>query len=378
MRKDYYRILEVDPTAPHEEIKRAYRVLARKYHPDSSGSHRPTDKTFHDIQEAYEILSDPERRLAYDSKISQGSRREKVDSYRRTQAQANSQQATTSSDRAWNVLREQSAKTGEAFSEEEAGTGAGMRFSGSTIFRKREEDGGEPKKSMRRSDSFIGRLKDNVFGAFEPKTEDQEGTQEGGSSRRDSTSKILNELRGEKTVEFSINAMESLTGTAREVTLYEENGPRVIRIRIPAGVCAGSSLRVSAPATELHPPQRIRVKVLIEPHPLVEREGLDIVVKLPVTVDEAILGAELQVPTLTGPVKVRIPPGWSDGRRLRVKGRGVEDSETKEKGDLYIKTFIVLPLNPHQSSAGKQAAELFKKLYDGPVRKDIPETLGQR
>lgn len=368
MAQDFYKILEVRTDASQEQIKRAYRLLARQYHPDSSDAGIRTDKSFHDIQRAYETLSDPAQRKAYDDSNG-GTRREKVSAYEKNQAQADNEQNT---DRAWNILRNQSQQNGSSFSQNRNTNGASEednpKFAGSSIFRKTGGDKEEKRSSSRTSSTFIGKL-------FNRADEDEDTKK---SSKGDSTTKILNELRGEKTFRFTIDAMESLTGTSREVALEEENGPRVIRIKIPAGVSSDTSLRVNAPATETHPPRRIRVKIYIEPHELVEREGLNLIVKLPVTIGEAISGSELLVPTLEGPVRVRIPAGWSDGKRLRVKGRGVFDAESKQKGDLYIKTHIVLPKDIGNDETAKQAASHFDSLYKKKVRAGIPETLGSK
>jgi len=368
MPHDFYKILEVRSDASQEQIKRAYRLLARQYHPDSTNPGIKIDKSFHDIQQAYETLSDPTQRKAYDDGNG-GTRKEKVSAYEKNQNDAN----RNGSDRAWNILRDQSKQNGSSFSQNRSSSKASedpsAKFEGSSIFRKpSSEPSRDAQSSSRSSSTFIGKL-------FSRSEEDDETKK---SSKGDSTTKILNELRGEKTFRFTIDAMESLTGTSREVALEEENGPRVIRIKIPAGVSSDTSLRVNAPATDVHPPRRIRVKIYIESHELVEREGLNLIVKLPVTIGEAINGSELRVPTLEGPVKVRIPAGWSDGKRLRVKGRGVVDPESKQKGDLYIKTHIVLPEGIGENEKAKDAAKQLDTLYNSKVRSTIPEKLGEK
>jgi curved DNA-binding protein len=302
--KDYYKILGVARGASQDEVKRAYRKLARKYHPDVSKEANAEDK-FKEVQEAYEVLKDPEKRAAYDqlgSNWRQG------------------QQFTPPPD--W---------------------GNGFEFSfgrGGTA-----DDGGF-------SDFFS-----SLFGARSPFG--QRGPHAGArggfaTAGQDHTAKI------------QINLEDAYHGGSQTIELkapqVSDDGhiavrPRTLKVTIPKGVTEGQRIRLAGQGSagmRGGPPGDLYLEIGFKPHPLYEVSGRDVTLKLPIAPWEAALGASVQVPTLGGPVELRIPAGAKTDQRLRLKGRGLPGSIP---GDQYIVLKIQTP-----PAGSPQARELYERM----------------
>ena len=303
--KDYYNVLGVARDASQDDIKRAYRKMARKFHPDVSKEANAEDR-FKEVQEAYEVLKDPEKRAAYDqlgSNWRQG------------------QQFTPPPD--W----------GNGF---EFSFGQGARGQGPG------EDGGF-------SDFFS-----SLFGARSPFG--QHGGPRGGfaSAGQDHTAKIQIDLEdafngGAQTIELK---SPQLSADGRVAVR-----PRTLKVTIPKGVTEGQRIRLAGqgsaglgggPAGDLY------LEIGFRPHRLYQVEGRDITLKLPIAPWEAALGATVQVPTLAGPVDVRIPPGAKTDQRLRLRGRGLPGTTP---GDQYVVLKIQTP-----AASSAQARELYEQL----------------
>ena len=324
---DLYKILEISPSATPEEIKRAYRRLARIYHPDSpqssvesaDGQEANSDqattvasKSFLDIQTAYEVLSDPSKRKQYDQSKSENSRRPKKTSI-------------------WEP---------DSFSQ--------------SLRSALKKQPGSRKVSRSRSKSASS----------------------GSRPKRSSAQKVARprkkKKRGTRVFDFTIDAHESLMGTKREIIVDNSGADDAVAVPIPAGIVSGSTITV--PNNPEKKTQRaMRARVWIVPHPLVERDGVDITVKLPISVNEAINGTELEVPTLNGPVIVRLPANWDLAKRLRIPGSGVRDPLSGETGEFYVKPYIVLPRASQQKLT--EVSEEIDKLYVGDIRAGVPTNL---
>ena len=294
--KDYYKVLGVDRKATQADIKKAYRRLARKYHPDVS-KEPDAEARFKEVSEAYEVLHDPEKRAAYDQL---GSGWRQGQDFRPPPGWAGGGGFG------------QGAGADDAFSDFfESLFGAGSPFGG------------------RRG--FAGA---QGFGGRQARGDNQEA-------------------------EVTISLEEAYRGTTRMVRLqapvvqadgHQRMEPRQIRVKIPAGVSEGQRIRVAgqgAPgmgggAGDLF------LRVRIAPHRQYRLEGRDIHLELPITPWEAALGATLQVPTLGGWIDMKIPPGSQNGKRLRLKGRGLPG---RAKGDQYVTLRIVTP--PADSEAAR-------------------------
>lgn len=284
--KDYYKILGVTREATQDEIKRAYRKLARKYHPDVSKEPNAEEK-FKELQEANEVLKDAEKRAAYDqlgSNWRQG------------------QQFTPPPD--WGNGFEHSRSFGQ-------GDDAGF------------------------SDFFS-----SLFGARAGFSQQRRGSRGFASAGESHTARIQIDLEdafrgGAQTIELKSPQLSD----AGHVSLQ----PRTLKVTIPKGVTEGQQIRLAgqgSPGVGGGPAGDLFLEIGLRPHRLFKVEGRDISVNLPVAPWEAALGATVQTPTLAGPVDLRIPAGARSGQRLRLKGRGLPAATP---GDQYVELRIVTP-----------------------------------
>ncbi|NLB71320.1 MAG: DnaJ domain-containing protein [Chloroflexi bacterium] len=295
--KDYYNILGVNKNATSEEIKTAYRNLARQYHPDVNKDPGAEDK-FKEVNEAYQVLSDAEKRKKYDQFGSEWQR------YQNTGGQPGGidwgpwQQATDG--RTSTSYRTVSP---EEFGDIFGGSGSMGGFGGFSDFFETLFGGGGFGTSQTRQ-------------AYQPQTRAQDLEHE---------------------VEISMN--EAYTGTQRMLS-YE--GGRKITVSIPAGVKTGSKVRLSGQAggADLY----LKVKVL--PDPVFKRKGDDLYIDLKVDYYTAIIGGEVGVNTMTKPIRVTIPEGSDSGKTLRLKGLGMPLLKNPKKfGDLFCRIQVTVPKN---------------------------------
>jgi curved DNA-binding protein len=287
--RDYYKVLGVAREATADEVKRAYRKLARKYHPDVS-KEKNAEARFKEVQEAYEVLKDPQKRAAYDQLGND-------------------------------------FQSGQQF-RPPPGWGTNFEFRSG---RGARHAGADPGFSEFFSSLFGER---SPFGEFE-------GGQAGFRSRGED-----HRARLELTVE------EAYRGGSREFTLQhpEVSGDghvglkeRTLRVQIPAGITDGQVIRLAGQGAAGAGGGRagdLLLEVAIAPHRLYRVDGRDVTLELPVAPWEAALGATVSTPTLGGPVELRIPAGARGGQKLRLRGRGLPG---EPPGDQYVALRIVLP-----------------------------------
>ena len=303
--KDFYKILGVPKDASDADIKKAYRKLARKHHPDQNQSTGGSDKMFKDISEAYSVLSDPEERQQYDAVRAMGSG-------------------------ARFTAGGPGGPAGGAGFEDVFGN-----LFGQSAGRSRGGFGGGSNLPPEFADLFGG-------GGGYPSGGGFPGYQAPPRKGAD------------RTASTSISFAGSIRGTT--IGLREPSGD-VIDVRIPAGIRDGQKVRVrgkgqSGPTGN----GDLMVTVNVKPHSFFHRDGDNIRVHVPVTFPEATLGAQVEVPTLDGEtVKVKVPAGTPSGRTLRVKDRGVKTS--KGTGDLLVTIDVVVPQNLNKEAAA--AVEAF-------------------
>jgi molecular chaperone DnaJ len=270
--KDYYEILGVKKSATEAELKKAYRDLAKKFHPDKNKGNKEAENRFKEISEAYAVLSDTDKREQYD-------------------------------------------RLGrEAFGPGGANPFAGFDFSefmGGGGRKARGGGGGRRTQTMDFTDIF-----GDLFGG---------GGGRGGPSGFEAQEP---EMQAELTIDFR----DAILGTTMSLSI---NGTSV-KVKIPEGIGEGQKLRVARPGHS-----SVQITVHVKPHPFFERRGDDIYIDLPVTVGEAIRGAEVEAPTIQGPVRMRIPPGTQSGRTLRLTGRGVK--KKGGAGDHYSRIQVHVP-----------------------------------
>jgi molecular chaperone DnaJ len=320
--KDFYAILGVSKDASDADIKKAYRKLARKYHPDQNPGDAAAEAKFKELSEAHSVLSDSEERKEYDAIRAMGSGAR---------------------------FTAPGGGGGAGGFEDVFGTmfGGGAGRGGGTQYTFRQGGGGD-------YDDLLGGLFGS--GRFGQTTGGYRGF--GGPTKgRDVTAST--------TLDF-------ITATQGDrITLQTSEG-REITVNVPAGVADGQKIRLRGkghPSPDGGEPGDIVLTVTVRKHPVFERDGLNLRVTVPVTFAEAALGATIQVPTLGGdPVKLKIAPGTPSGRVLRVKGRGVHTA--KGTGDLLAVVQVAVPSHLSKD-AEEKLREFVSELPDEDPRDDL-------
>ena len=300
--KDFYKILGVSKDITQAELKKTYRKLARKYHPDSNPGDPKAEAKFKEISEANAVLSDPEQRKEYDQMRAMGSGMPRF------------------------------AAGGQNGGFEDV---FGGMFGGGGQRAGQQQQGGF-------EDIFGSMFGGGGFGHSSGGFRGAGGPTKG----RDLT---------------ATTALDFVTAIKGDTARLQSAGGKPISVRIPAGVADGQKIRLKGkgePSIDGGPPGDLTLTVSVRKHPVFERDGLNLRVDVPVTYVEAALGATIEVPTLEGdPVKLRIAPGTPSGRVLRVKGRGV--TTTKGIGDLLAEVVIAVPA--HLTAEAKDHLEKFAK-----------------
>lgn len=283
--RDPYTVLGVKTSASDDDIKQAYRALAKKYHPDLNPGRKDIESKFKEVNAAYDILGDTDKRARFD--------KGEID------AQGNQRAGAT-----YNTRTYTKANQGpfEDFSSEDifADLFGGMRAKG-TRFHGNWGTGADP---------FAGAREKAKGGDIHEK--------------------------------LSVTFAEAALGTKKRVT----NGAgKTIEVTIPPASETGSKLRLKGqgyPGFQEGRAGDAIYEIIVEPHPWFTRKGLDIHMDLPITLYEAVLGANVEIPTLDGKVEIKIPKGSNAGALLRVRGKGAADPQGA-RGDQYVRLKIVLP-----------------------------------
>ena len=298
--KDYYEILGVKKTSSEAEIKKAYRELAKKFHPDKNKGNKEAENRFKEISEAYAVLSDTEKRSQYD----------------RLGAEAFGPGGAN-------------PFAGFDFSQFMGGGGGGSGSRGRG--RKRSSGGG---MGMDFTDIF-----GDLFG----------GGGGGGFAQPEPQ-----ELQAELTIDFR----DAILGSTMSLQVNGES----MKVKIPEGIGDGQKIRVKRGNMPL------QITIRVRPHPVFERRGDDIHIELPITVGEAIRGAEVEVPTIHGPSRIRVPAGTQSGRKIRLSGKGVKRKSTS--GDQYCRIVVHVP-----PAAPAEAVDAIEAAYAESPRANLKATL---
>jgi len=304
--KDYYSTLGLAKTASDKEIKQAFRKLARKFHPDVNPGDKTSEAKFKDINEAYEVLGDPAKRKKYDE----------LGANWRMYEQAQ-QQGAPNPFGGFNVH----------YGPGERGQGGFRTMTAEEM----EELFGDQNPF---SDFFT-----TFFGG---------GMGEEPHGRRGARGRGRHRKGRDVEHEIELSLEDAYQGAMRRLALKDEGHARTVDVRIPAGVGDGSRVRVTGEGEHGSgggTSGDLYLRVRLAPHPVFERKGRDLYVKVPVPVTTAVLGGEAEVPTLAGkPVRLRIPPLTQNGQMFRLKGYGMPAvGKTDDKGDAYARAEVQLP-----------------------------------
>lgn len=293
--KDPYKILGVSKTASADEIKQAYRRLAKQHHPDRNPGDRAAEQRFKEVQAAYEVLGDPDRRAQYD-RFGAGGPRPDVNAWR-----------TQTSGPGFEDIHFNFGDLGDLGS----------------IF-----------------EQFFSRSGIGDIGGRGPRTTSRRGAAHGGGVRT-ARADVGTDL--EHSVDLTFE--EAMRGTRREVLIRSGDNGSIerIEVQIPAGIVSGQKVRVRGKGNP-GPAGRgdLYIACRVQPHPWFRAEGLDVVLELPISLTEAALGTKVDIPTLDGPTLLTVPPGTSSGTRLRLRGKGGGDARGS-RGDLLVAIRIIAP-----------------------------------
>ncbi len=289
--KDYYQILGVSRDADEQEIKRAYRRLARQYHPDVNPGDKAAEERFKEINEAYEVLSDPDKRRKYDQLGA-----------------------------AWRDWERMGGRPGDF----DWGPWVSTAPGGQRVYVRYGT--AEDLEDLFGNESPFSDFFTQLFGGL------------GGFAHQ------ARPRRGqdlEQEVEISLE--EAYHGATR---LLQKDGRR-LQVRVPPGAATGTRIRMAgegSPGTDGGEPGDLYLRVRVAPHPRFERRGDDLYTTVPVDLYTAVLGGKVQVDTLAGPVTLTIPPHTQNGQIFRLRGKGMPKLRRKgEYGDLYARVEVQLP-----------------------------------
>ena len=303
METDYYKTLGVAKDATSDDIKKAYRKLALKYHPDKNPGNQEMEEKFKKMSEAYAVLSDAKKRQEYDRFGSDGF------------SQHYSQE---------DIFR------GFDLNEILRGFGVGGR-EGRRQYTTYQQAGGDP------------------FADFF-----------GGSAQN---SRLRSQKGDDLEYNLTISLEETVLGAEKKIALNKAGKVEEINVKIPKGINTGKKLRLGGrglPGSHGGPAGDLYLNITIQPHPIFARDGNDIYLEKDLKFSQVVLGTSIDVPTIDGAVKrLKIPPGTQNNTKIRMKGYGVPHFKGAERGDQYLKIMVTVPkeLTDSQLELVKKIAE---------------------
>jgi molecular chaperone DnaJ len=381
--KDPYSLLGVSKTASGEEIKKAYRKLARKLHPDMNPGDKKSEERFKEVSGAFEILGDPKKRALYDE-FGEISTRPGFDERKAREFQ---QRARAGGFSGGFSGAEGFGGAGGGFDPSDLGSMFGDIFAGRQTARGRrapaERTPGDDAEAAIEVD-----LRDAVLGAEREISLERPGRCpecKGSGAKPGSRPRTCPQCGGSGEVRMGGLFSTPCPRCHGEGTIRDPcprcggagTIPEMVRlkVKIPPGVETGSRVRLpgqGGPGERGGEPGDLYLRISVREHPTVRVQGRDLLLDLPITAAEALGGAEVTAPTFEGPVKLKIPPGSQSGRKLRLRGRGLPalkgGSTGAPRGDLYVVLQIVLPADSPQA---REAAASLQGLYKSDVRKDV-------
>ncbi|MBN1828401.1 MAG: molecular chaperone DnaJ [Deltaproteobacteria bacterium] len=372
MMSDFYDILGVKRDSSQEEIKKAYRRLARKWHPDiNPGKKSEAEKRFKEIAEAYECLGNSKKRKLYDefgeAGLHPGFDPEKMRQYK-----------------SWQETRSQAGRTddgprfgryedlfGDLFGAGGQGDYAAGYVKGRDVEYETTIDFLAALRGMETEIAIERPVACSRCGGngMEPGTRLKPCPSCGGSGRFAVAEGPLQftqpcpHCHGHGRVGEPCSQCRG-AGTVRAAER--------IKVKIPAGVSDGSKVRVTGkgePGSQGGSPGDLYIVTRVRPHQLLSRKGNDLYMDVPVTVHEALAGSVITVPTADGAIRVKVAPGSQSGQVLRLKGKGAPDPKLKSKGDLMVRLLVKVPRKGIADAV--KAAKAMEEFYDGDIRRDI-------
>ena len=327
--EDYYKILGLNSSATGDEIRRAYRILARRYHPDVNPGEKSEEK-FKTISEAYKVLSDSSKKMKYDSdfqaSVHSGSFRDKQNKKFRAQS------------RYYQAQRELKKKVKNV--EKGVGDSASKIARGAKGFL---NDLVKPKKKKK-----IPSPKSKKIKANKTKTEPLKVS----------------------IIEASVSVQDAIFGIKKTIEIVEPEGTRKVSVNIPPGSRAGKVIRMRSTSGKS---EELVIILRVAPHPILSLESRGLLVNMPVSLDEAIFGATIKVPGIDEEHMITIPQGSQSGNEIRLKEKGITLKDgTRE--DIFYRILIKVPKSS-QAVGLKEKVEDLEKYYEDSPRKNLPASV---
>jgi curved DNA-binding protein len=315
--RDLYQILGVPRTATPEELKKSYRRMARQHHPDVNPGNKAAEERFKEVSAAFEVLSDPRRRSLYDE------------------------------------FGPDALRTG--FDEKRAEEVRRWRQAGGAPGGQPFDLGGFSSVNVEGYGPVdFGTIFESIFGS--------QGGGRPGRVRRGAP------RTGEDlSADLELELRDAVLGADRDVRI----GARTLRVTIKPGTADGARIRLAgqgSPGDRGGPAGDLLLRVRLRPHPLVRVDGKDLYLDLPLTVPEAVTGAEVELPTFEGKVRFSVTSGTPSGMQIRLRGKGLPDLRGGPRGDLYAVVKLVLP---EPSEPLRDAVQALRPLYKGDPRAGI-------
>lgn len=341
-KQNYYEILGLNQSATSDEIRRAYRILARRYHPDLNPG-KSSEEKFKTIALAYQTLSDSEKKRVYDSELDSTKRiRAGFAAYERAQRSApKSPKRPYAKSNNGNFNPRPNLKRTRA------------PYAQQSPLSDKITHGLESASGWLRGISKIG----SIF------SKQKIGNENPKHSQELSANKV-------SVIEVSITMQDALFGGRKTIEVPSEPVTKKISLRIPAGVRTGSVLRMRSGTLSI---EDFVIIMRVAPHPLIELLPKGVIVDLPVTISEALFGAALKVPGLEQEESIVIPPGSQSGQEIRITSKGVKFDDGR-RGDIFYRLNIQIP-SSHQAVGIKEKTDAISEYYETAVRHGIPQSL---
>ena len=319
MANDLYTELGVSRTADADTIKKAYRKLAQKLHPDKNPGNKQAETRFKAVNQAYDVLSDEKKRKLYDEFGEEGLREgfdpERVRAYKQWASQQGAGRRGTGGGGPGAWSNTEGVRIEDLFGQAAAGNSGGMG---------------------------------DIFGDLFGRARRQRGPAKG------------SDLESEVTIDFA----SAVNGTTLEI---HPNDGRLVTVRVPPGASEGSRIRIAGQGASSPfggPPGDLLLLVHVQPHPFFRSEGDDLHVDVPITLAEAYHGAKIRVPTPAGFVSLRVPEGTQSGSVVRVRGKGIT-RKGRTPGDLYVRFLVRIP-DDRSAETAKLIDQLAEKSSGDP------------
>jgi molecular chaperone DnaJ len=377
MARDFYNILGVSKGASQDEVKKAYRKLARKWHPDINPGNKEAEQKFKDISSAYQCLGNKEKRKLYDEfgedGLQSGFDAEKAREYAQWQTSQGEGAHGQGGGETFGRYQSYEDIFGDLF-------GGGGQMGGFSSTRPAKGRDIEHEMTIDMISALRGFSTDLSMqkvrecpachgSGNDPKAPITPCPHCGGSGRQQVAQ---GPMQFTKACPHCQGHGQIGTPCSRCGGQGQVMGEEKIRVVIPKGVKEGSKVRVAGkgePGLKGGPPGDLYLVVHLKPHALLKRQGNNLLMEVPVTVREAMAGGEIMIPTIDGQLKLKIPPGSQSGQTLRLKGKGAVDIKTKKPGDLMVKLIVKVPKTDNKEVL--DAVENLEKYYKDDVRSGI-------